>query len=72
MRTSKQIGNLIRAYANDEEGSRFTKYQINALVNNSGLAAIKNASKEFIKNKAFILSAFYPLANYKATCPPKE
>ena len=75
MRTSKQIGNLIRAYANDEEGSRFTKYQINALVNNSAkkiLRVIPSGSDILSSLRSFVYWKFDNLNNIGDVNPPNK
>ena len=57
MRNTQKLGNLIRAYANDEESSRFTDSQINSLLNSSGkkiLRMLPSSSKSLTSLREFV------------------
>ena len=75
MRTSKTLGDLIRAYSNDEEKSRFTDSQINALVNNSAkkvLRVIDSGSDILSKLRTFVYWQYENMENIGQINPPSK
>tara|TARA_Y100001938_G_scaffold111020_1_gene151899 strand:+ start:2164 stop:3021 length:858 start_codon:yes stop_codon:yes gene_type:complete len=75
MRTTNTLGNLIRAYANDEEATRFTSSQVNAILNNSAkkiLRYIPSGASSLSTLREYVWWQFADMDNISANNPPSH